>query len=663
LGSKIITDWEPPKLSSLPSWENCKKIAFDIETCDPDLTKGKGSKNLGANARRDNNFMVGYSFAFDDGPAFYLPFAHEAGGNLNACEVMDYLEDQSKIFKGEMVGMNLGYDLDFLAEAGIWFKEVSFFRDIGNADPLICELHDKYNMNAIAKRHGCKGKDESLLEDIARQKGLDPKRDLWKLHSRFVGAYGEQDARLPLEILKKQQVLLEQAQLSEVFDLESELLPVLVKMKHRGVLIDQDQLARVEDYAKEEELKAYKLLAEKTPFKLELDDCNKAAKLDPVFKSIGITLPRTPTGLPSVKKDDVLNYNHPIADAISWARRVNKLRTTFVSSVKRHMTKGRLHCTFNQIAREVVPGEQKGARYGRLSCSNPNLQQQPSRDEFADMWRKIYIPEPGMIWSCNDFSQQEPRWVAHFAARSGLEGAEEMVKEYNTNPKADNHKMMAQLTGLERDPAKALFLGFTYGEGGVKFCLKMGYPLKYRVVLGRGSQQIVTDFENEHEAKDYIGQNRKHTHRYMRVIPGDQGQSIIDRFNEKVPFVRELSKKVQARAARDGFIRTILKRRLNFPEKENLSGYDFVYRALNRLIQGSSGDQMKKALIALDREIPEYFLQLTVHDETDGSVESPEVSKKVAQVMADVIPSLVKFRVKVEVGPSWGEKQLIEEES
>lgn len=654
-------NWKPSQLSTLPSWGGQGKVALDTETCDPDLTKSKGSKNLGANARRDNNFLVGYSFAFEDGRSWYVPFAHEAGGNLDRTHAMNYLRDQAKVFGGELVGMNLSYDLDYLMLEDIWFGLVPFFRDIGNADPVICELHDSYSMQAISTRYGCTGKDETKLRQVCEEMGYDPKKDLWKLHAQHVEAYAKQDAVLPLEVLKKQQILIEQFRLQEVFDLESEVLPVIMKMKNRGVLIDQTHLQKVEEYSIAEEKKALKEVLRLSGRELALGECMKPLKLDPIFKSIGITLPRTMTGLPSVKKDDVLNYDHPVANAVSWARRVNKLRTTFVESVKRHMTKGRLHCNLNQIARETAPGEQKGARFGRFSCSNPNLQQQPSRDEFASFWRTIYIPEPGTLWSCNDFSQQEPRWVAHFAARNNMEGAAEMVHEYNTNPKADNHKMMAKLTGLDRDPAKALFLGFCYGEGAVKFCKGQNLPLKWQVVVGRGSAQIIYEFKTEPEAVECIGQYKTQRFRYMRQVAGEQGQKIIDKFNETVPFVKELSTRVKEKAARDGFIRTISGRRLNFPETQNKSAYEFTYRALNRLIQGSSGDQMKTAMVKLDKQLPSFFMQLTVHDEVDGSVPDVKMSREIAEIMSTAVPSLVKFKVKVEIGRSWGEKQLIEE--
>lgn len=658
-------NWKPPKINELPSWEHEQKVSIDTETCDKHLTRSKGSKNLGANARRDDNFVCGYSFAFEDGRSWYVPIAHEGGGNVDKEIALAYLKDQAKLFKGELVGMNLSYDLDFLICMGITFPHIQYYRDIANADPIICELHDSYSMKAIAQRHGCSEKDETTLNQVCEEMGYHPKSELWKLHAQHVEAYGKQDALLPLEILKKQEVLLKHFNLQEVFDLESEVLPVIMKMKDRGVLIDQNHLQKVEEYSIAQETEAIKEVNRLSGKQLGLGECMKPLKLDPIFKAIGITLPRTPTGLPSVKKDDVLNYDHPVANAVSWARRVNKLRTTFVESVKRHMTGGRLHCTFNQIARETSPGEQKGARFGRFSCSNPNLQQQPSRDEFASFWRKIYLPEPGSLWSCNDFSQQEPRWVTHFSATSDLRGAEEMLTEYNTNPKADNHAMMAKLTGLERDPAKAVFLGFCYGEGAVKFCMSQNLPTRWQVVLGRGSQEIIYEFDREPEALECIRQHGSHRHRYIRQVAGEEGQRIINRFNEKVPFVKELSNRVKTRAERDGFIKTVYGRRLNFPEKKDMSSpmsslYDFTYRALNRLIQGSSGDQMKKAMVLLDRHLPEYYLQLTVHDETDGSIENVEVSKRAAEIMEQAIPSSVNFKVKVEVGPSWGEKELVE---
>lgn len=638
-----------PDLSQLPSWEGIPRVGIDTETRDPHI------RTLGPGVGRPDSYIVGVSLCLEGRPPIYLPIRHEGGGNLPIETVAQYLRDQFQGFTGEIVGMNLSYDLSWLDhDLGVTWPSVKAFRDIAIADPLIYELHASYSMDAIAKRHGCRMKDESVLTAKAEALGLHPKKDLWKLPAQDVALYAATDAEIPLEILRKQEKLIEAFNLTKIWELETQVLPVLLKMQKRGVLIDQDQLARVEQWSIEEETKALALVHRETGIQIGLGEVWKASALSPVFTAIGITLPRTPTGKPSVKKGDVLNYNHPVATAVNRAREVNKLRTTFVKSVRNHMVNGRIHCRYNQIAREDDYGDQAGARYGRLSCSNPNLQQQPSRGEFAGLWRGIYIPEPGAFWACNDFSQQEPRWTTHFASIMKLPKAEEAAHEYRTNPKVDNHDMMAKLTGLDRKPAKAIFLGLCYGEGGAKLCHTMGLPTRWALSLGDYSDRETLYFETEAEAREAARNQPKGRKKFLYEAAGEEGQRILNQFNEKAPYIKQLSKKAQARAEDVGFIRTVGGRRLNFEEKADMSGYTFTYRALNRLIQGSSADQMKRAMVEIDRSMPDTFLQLQVHDETDSSVADCREARMIAEIMRESTQASVPFRVDIEMGMNWG---------
>lgn len=640
--------WKPPKLSSLPSWEGVKKVGIDTETKDPHV------KTLGSGCRRADSYVVGYSFHLENGPSFYVPLKHEAGGNVDFGHAKQYLQDQAKTFKGELVGMNLPYDLDWLQhDLNVRFPQVSFFRDVGVADPLIFELHDFYNLNAIAERHGLEPKDETRLKERAYQLGLHPKSDLWKLRSEDVGDYAQYDAELPVLILAKQQKLIEAHGIQDIFDLESQVLPVLLKMRQRGVLIDERKLVEVEQYSIQEQSRQLMEVHRLTGVKIGIQDIWKVEGIEKALNAVGITLPKTATGKASFKKDDVLEYDHPVATAIQRARIVDKLRTTFAQSIRNHMVNGRIHCTFNQIARETESGDQKGARYGRLSCTHPNMQQQPSRGEFAAMWRSIYIPEPGAIWSCNDYSQQEPRWTTHFANIMGYPKASEAAAEYRNNPLTDNHDMMAKLTGVPRKDAKAIYLGLCYGEGGAKLCKTLGLPTRWCLSVGGYQDRRTYFFESEIEAREAA---RSVTEKkFLYECAGEKGQSILDQFDERAPFIKLLAKRVQKKAEECGFIKTVGGRRLHFLEKADVSGHEFTYRALNRLIQGSSADQMKKAMVLIDSERPEFYLQLQVHDELDSSAASPEEAVQASEIMKEAILATVPFRVDVELGHNWGQ--------
>jgi DNA polymerase I-like protein with 3'-5' exonuclease and polymerase domains len=365
--------------------------------------------------------------------------------------------------------------------------------------------------------------------------------------------------------------------------------------------------------------------------------------------------------------------NHPVATALKHARKVNKMRTTFAASIRRYETNGRIHCSFHQIAREDESGDQKGVRYGRLSATDPNLQQQPSPDRdpvIAGEWRKIFIPEEGAIWGVNDYSQQEPRWTTHFAAVMDLPKAQEAAKRYRDDPTTDNHEMMTRLIHgdenvekwLKEDPklfkvnrgySKNIFLGLCYGEGGAKLCVDIGKPTRWALMRGYGSKKETSYFETRHEAwkaRAEAGEG------FIREVAGVEGQQIIDNFDTEVPYVRAIARKASDRAEAVGFVKTIMGRRLHFEQRPDGS-YDWTHKALNRVIQGSSADQTKKAVVDLDRA--GYFLQLQVHDETDGSFGSVAEAKAAGNIMRDsileVCTPLVPFKVDTEVGPSWGE--------
>ena len=661
-------DWTPPAISDLPSWKGAKRIAIDAETRDPSI----GNK-MGSGALRDG-YTVGWAFAIDGGPKHYLPFRHEGGDNLPFDEVMRYLKSNIKDFDGEYVGANLSYDVDYGYSDGFEWNRDAMFRDIQIADPLLYELHLSYSLKNIGERYGVEAKDESTLLEAARAHGLDPKKGLWRLPGRYVGRYGEQDVASPLEILRKQEERIDNEGLRQIWDLETRTLPVLVRMRRRGVRIDFDKLEQIEKWAETQEQEALNLIKHQTGVRVAFGDVWKPGALAPALEAIGMRLQKTSTGAPQIDRFLLGGSDHPVCEAILRARKVNKIRTTFAQSIRKYSVNGRLHCTFNQIAREDEEGDQKGVRYGRLSATDPNLQQQPSPDrdpETAGEWRKIFIPEEGAIWGCNDYSQQEPRWTTHFAAVMDLPRAREAALRYQTDPNTDNHDMMTRLIhgdeqvekwiaeGLgdykvNRGYSKNIFLGLCYGEGGAKLCRDIKKPTRWMVTYGWGRDKQVEYFETQREAMAYKMQIQRG---YIRETAGLEGQNIIDNFDTEVPYVRKLAGAATERAEARGFVSTILGRRLNFERRDD-GTFDFTHKALNRIIQGSSADQTKLAICEIDRA--GYYLQLQVHDETDGSYATAAEAKAVGNIMKDCIKEAypgkiwTPFKVDTEVGPNWG---------
>lgn len=637
------SDWRLPDLGSLPSWAGAKRVCVDVETCDPELVK------LGIGVRR-GGYVAGISFKIEDGPGAYLPIRHAGGDNLPEEAVLRYLRDNAAAFTGEVVGAKLDYDLDYLEEEGVVFPQVQYYRDIQVVDPLLYELHNSYSLDNIAKRHGLPGKDEDLLREAAATYKVDPKKGMWQLPARYVGRYAEVDTEQPLLVLRRQERQIDELDLWDIYNLESQVLPILVKMRRRGVRVDEAQLSKVERWALAQETEALERVRDLSGHRIEVGDVWKADALAPALTNIGIRLAKTSQGKPNIDKDVLSSIDHPVAKALAWARKTNKLRTTFAASVRTHMVNGRIHTTFNQIARETEGGDQKGARYGRLSSVEPNLQQQPARDEFATMWRSIYIPEEGALWCANDYSQQEPRWTTHFAAISNLPGAREAAQAYHDDPLLDNHQFMADLTGLPRKQAKNVYLGLCYGEGGAKLCRDLGLPTRWTLVYGRGRQRIQEFFPTREAALQAKGKTQDPSARVWEAA-GEEGQRVLDTFDARAPFIRKLARKAEEVAKKRGYIVTGGGRHLHFPQREDGS-YDWAHKALNRLIQGTSADQTKRALVEIDKG--GYFIQLQVHDEIDGSVASEEEGRAIAKIMREVMPAEVPFRVDSEFGESWG---------
>jgi len=631
--------WTAPRISDLPSWAGVKRLAIDVETCDPFLRK------LGPGVRR-GGYMVGVSFAIEGGPAFYLPFAHEADeDNLDPGKCFEYLAEQARAFKGELVGANLSYDLDYLEESGVCFANTAAYLDVLNAEPLLDELSGNYSLNTVSKRHGFEGKDELMLGQAAEAYGVDPKGGLWRLPGRFVGAYAEGDVTLPLKVMRSQEKQLEGQELGAVWDMECQLLPVLLTMRRRGVRIDFDQLERVEAWSRVRAAECLSVIKDLTGVVVGPDDLMKPDALAPALQKIGIEIPLTPkTGKPSITAALLENIDHDVARSILKARKATKVRTTFCASLREHETGGRIHCTFNQLraVRDGSDDDERGARFGRLSCSAPNLQQQPARDpKIGPMWRAVYVPDEGAEWSQLDYSQQEPRWLAHYAElldNPPLRRAREIAARYREDPAADIHTAMTQMIHgedtwnawdkrtrrINRGICKQIFLGLCYGMGGAKLCRELGLETKwtYSARLGK-----------------------------MIEIAGPEGEALLERFNNEVPFVRGLAKRCESRAKEMGFIRTAGGRKCRFPREGGK--LQWTHKALNRVVQGSAADQTKLAMIRGHRAgIP---MQLQVHDELNLSVTDHAPAHELAEIMRTALPANVPFKVDPKFGPNWGE--------
>ena len=666
--------WVPPSMSDLPTDWGRGRVGIDTETRDDTL------RTLGPGVRR-GAYIAGVSFAIEDGPGFYLPMRHGGGGNLDPVQVERYLRDMAKKFSGTICGANLGYDLDFLWEADINFPNVERYRDVQVADPLICELHNSYSLESIAQRHGIPGKDErQLMEALAAYgyTGSNAKGGIWALPSKHVGAYGEVDARLPLTLLRRQEREIEAQDLWDVYNLESGVLPVLVKMRRRGVAVSGERLDKVDAWAREEQRLAIEAANTMITRRLDVTDITKPAVLALVLQELGVTLPKTATGKDSVTSAVLDGLDHPVGEHLRRAKKMATLRSTFVDGTRHHLINGRIHCTFNQMRRQKDDGsgETEGAAYGRLSSANPNLQNQPARDpEIGPMWRSIYMPDGDGLWASMDYSQQEPRQAVHFACEAGPRligeaahaAALEAARRYIEDPSTDFHDMMTRMVHGDdvmerrgkdvfkqlRKYCKNIYLGLSYGMGGAKLCRDLGLPTCWRLQWNDGKQRRTKDFETQEAAAEKAAAGRRAGFKVrLWEAAGRDGQALMDTFDAEVPFIRKMATACDEKAQREGFILTVGGRRCRFPLKDDGS-FDWTHKAFNRLIQGSSADQTKAAVVELDRQ--GFPLQLQVHDEVTMTTPNRTYAEEAAHIMETIITLRVPMRVDVEVGPSWGE--------
>jgi DNA polymerase I-like protein with 3'-5' exonuclease and polymerase domains len=329
---------------------------------------------------------------------------------------------------------------------------------------------------------------------------------------------------------------------------------------------------------------------------------------------------------PSFTKNFLQEHPHPLVQKIAQAREVNKAHTTFIDSILKFEHKGRIHADINQIR-----SDQGGTVTGRFSYHNPNLQQLPARNkDLGPMIRSLFLPDEGCTWGCFDYSQQEPRLVAHYAALYKFPSVYEVIDEYNNDSSTDFHQMVAEMAQIPRSQAKTINLGLFYGMGKTKLQAELG-------------------------------------------VSKEKAAELFEQYHAKVPFVKQLINAASNRAQERGQIRTLLGRLCRFhlwepnmfgmhkalPHEEALQEHGpgikraMTYKALNKLIQGSAADMTKKAMVDLYKE--GIIAHIQIHDELDLSVESPEQAKKIIDIMENAVTLEVPNKVDYESGQTWGD--------
>jgi DNA polymerase I-like protein with 3'-5' exonuclease and polymerase domains len=631
------TEWLQPE--EFPDLRDASEISIDLETYDPDL------KSRGSGSVIGNGYVVGIAVAVD-GYKGYFPIAHEQGPNMDRDKVLLWFKDvcespATKIFHNAM------YDVCWIRKLGI--KINGLIVDTMIASSLIDENRYSYTLNTLSWHHLSKGKNESRLIKAAKERGLDPKADMWRLPPMEVGSYAEKDAELTLELWYKVKKIIIEEDLQSVFSLETDLFPCLVDMRFLGVKVDVQKAHEVkQDLAYREEL-ILREIKKESNIDIQLMAARSIATL---FDKLKLPYLRTAkSDEPSFTKNFLINHPHPLVKKIAEARKINKVRTTFIDSIIKYEHNGRIHSEINQIR-----SDDGGTVTGRFSYTNPNLQQIPARDpDTGPMIRSLFIPEDGCKWGCFDYSQQEPRLVAHYALKFKLPSVNIIADSYENDPSTDFHKIVSDMAEIPRSQAKVINLGLFYGMGKNKLQTELS-------------------------------------------VTKEKANELFEKYHTRVPFVKQLMNKVMNAAQGKGQIKTLLGRRCRFPKYEPvLRGSDwgtfvpaedhermlelqemgpeildlegkktgkrnywwknptrraFTYKALNRLIQGSAADMTKKAMLELYKE--GILGHIQIHDELDFSIESDSQAVKIKEIMEQAVDLEIPNKVDYEFGTNWG---------
>jgi DNA polymerase I-like protein with 3'-5' exonuclease and polymerase domains len=648
-------------LPQLSRW-NPKAISVDVETCDPQL------EELGPGPRRDG-YIVGLAVGVEAGPRMYLPIRHQGGGNMDPDLIMGWARSELNAFTGRVVGANITYDLDFLAEEGVTFDHVAGFDDVLVAEPLIDEhKRGRYNLDHVAFDNIGERKVQDHLKQLAIAHGLTTessiKKNLWRFSGADVGAYGEGDADLPLRVLPVQLAKLAADDQLHCYDMERRLIPLLLAMRRRGVRVNLDKADYAIGLMKKEFERWRSEVKRHAGARAEPGENDSLAR---AIQDRGLSYKMTKGGTKVAPKPQIdkffleRNKGDKLVDAIAAARRVFYLQNNFLKGLFRHHVKGRIHCTFNQTA-----GDEGGTVGTRFSASDMNLQAVATResewDDIIDMGgmrveqliRGIFEPDEGEIWEQDDYSQVELRLGVHFAVGRG---AEEARAKYRNDPKTDFHKLCAEMMGVDpedkirRKRVKNLNFARGYGAQAPKLAETFNCSIpeaeefmrEYNIALPFMDESLTTAAKWA-QKRGYVVTIDGRKQRFPFFVPAYKGRN-----ETPLRIEAALKKYVQL----DGAGREVPVRLIRAKD----------YVAWNRKLQSSAGELMKYSMLrAWEGGLCEpgalgAFL-LTVHDELDSSVPKTVRGFEAARELKNIMTSVFKLKVPIMVGSgrgdSWG---------
>ena len=557
--------------------------------------------------------LVGISFALENGEAAYLPLQLDYLGAPKTLEKTTALALLKPILKNpaiQKVGQNFKYDLTIFARNGIDVQGVAFDTML---ESYVLNSTGRHNMDDLAKRYlghqtisfeeiAGKGKNQLTFNQIPLEKAAE---------------YAAEDADVTMKL---QQVLWEKLSkeptLEKLFkEMELPLLGVLSRMERRGVLIDSDALFlqsnEIANRLSELEEQAYVLAGQ--PFNL----ASTKQLQEILFDKLGLpVIQKTPKGAPSTNEEvlEELAFSHELPKVLVEHRGLSKLKSTYTDKLPQMVNPqtGRVHTSYHQAVTAT----------GRLSSSDPNLQNIPIRNEEGRRIRQAFIAREGFTVVAADYSQIELRIMAHLSQDQGLINAFTQGKDIHRSTAAEIFGVaLDEVTSEQRRNAKAINFGLIYGMSAFGLSRQLG--------IGRADAQSYMDL-------------------YFKRYPGVQ------------TFMHDIREKAKAQ----GYVETLFGRRLYLPNINSSNGMRRKAAervAINAPMQGTAADIIKRAMIQLDQKLqndPDIAMIMQVHDELVFEVRSEKVafySELIKTHMESAADLVVPLIVEVGQGTNWDE--------
>jgi DNA polymerase-1 len=569
-------------------------------------------KDLGFDTETDgtdviNDRAIGIGISTPDRKNFYLPWGHKGGGNLDKALVLRWAKRE---LRGKTLhGINCKFDNHMCLNDGIDLEAQGCqWSDLAFRAGLLNEhRYSGFNLDSLSKEYLPNGERKIYPSTV----------DAKDFHLAAAGEVAERceyDAFLALRLAEETDPLIEKEELGKVLKLENDLIYAVTYMERQGAKIDVDKLERWRKEARKIVEESFMSIYKAVGFKV---NPNSGPDMENLFNHLGLKFPVGAEGKGSFEAKFLKTIPHPIVQQALRMRKMDSLRSKYLDKYAKAIYPGDiLRYNLHQLR-----GDEYGTVSGRFACANVNIQQvmkvERQIKELGEdfLIRELFIPERGKTWLSADADQIEFRLFAHYANSPKLNQA------YAENPEIDFHQLVCNmirevLAEFSRSRAKGINFGKLFGMGKDKMRREL---------------------------------NLDHSDEERRLC-----DTLFSAYDAEFPEAKRLLNAAARAAEQRGWVKTYLGRRSHFPTKERL------HKALNSVIQGTAADVMKQKILELyqTRHDTEFTMRMTVHDEVDGDVPSPEHAKKVSEILnTQSFPFRVPILWSVDTGTDWAEYQ------